>query len=619
MSVSKLLVPVRKCKSLPGWFTWPARPVLASVRNADLLPLEQLSADLRKLLGARPRIIRDAVSPATVRIRRDAGIKGREAYRLNVGSDGIEILSSGDAGAYYAVQTLRDLIRLDGRRLRACRIDDRPDFGRRGVYLDCSRGKVPTVQTVKQLVQRLAHWKTNEFQLYIENVFTFRRHPAIGRGYSPFTPEDLLEIQEFCKLHHVRFVGSLASFGHFEKILKLPDYRHLGELPGHRGHRGGTTLCPHDPGSIRLLADMYDEFVPLFEAGDFNSCCDETWELGRGRSKRRADKIGVGRVHLEFIKKIHKLCEAHGKRMNIWADIILNHPELLPDIPKDIVMLNWGYSSNSKRIGQTRDLHRAGLAFMVCPGVGTWQSHGARLANSMGNIRNFTAAGRRYGAEGVLNTDWGDSLHRNPLGASMHGFAYGAAHGWHGRAVDDAGFTKRFCRQYLGQSTDALARALTTLSQSYVTCGSAVESNMCWLYHALVEPATVAPDTRPPSERLDPSGLRKVVSRLSAPGIWPDAPPEAELFEKLVLREFALAARMDVLAAQRSLVLRKLRRGRHVPAGQLRELADGIAQMAKDFQKLWLARNRQSRLADNMRLFDNARRHLLAAARRGIR
>ncbi len=228
------------------------------------------------------------------------------------------------AGTYYAIQTLRDLTQIFDRTIPAMVIEDEPDFARRGIYHDCSRGKVPKIKTLKELVIRLAHWKINEFQLYIENVFTFKSHPEIGKGYSPFTPEEILELQEHCRNHHVRLVGSLASFGHFEKILALPQYSHLGEMPGFRGFPGGTTLCPADPGSIKLIEELYNDFMPLFDADDFNVCCDETWELGKGRSKKIADRVGVGRVYLDFILKIHRLCNRFGKRMNLWADIVLN-------------------------------------------------------------------------------------------------------------------------------------------------------------------------------------------------------------------------------------------------------------------------------------------------------
>lgn len=617
MSIDDLLVPVRRCRQLRGSFAWPTKPVLAAVRDSDLLPLGQLAVDLRKSLGLKARTVRDAVSPASVRVRRDATIPGRERYRLTITPDGIEILAGDDAGAYYAIQTLRDLA-AGGGKLPACRIDDWPDFDRRAVYEDCSRGKVPTVETIKQLVERLAHWKINEFQLYVENIFTFKRHPAIGRGYSPFRPEDLLEIQEFCKLHHVRFVGSLSSFGHMEKTLKLPGYIHLAEMPGHKGHKGGTTLCPTDPGSIKLVAELYEEFVPLFEAENFNVCCDETWELGRGRSKKRADRIGIAKVYLEFLLKIRKLCGRHGKRMNAWADIILNHPDVIKDVPKDIVMLNWGYRSRSPRIGQTPLLADAGLPFMVCPGTGGWRTHGARIVDPMANVANFVRMGRKCGAQGVLNTDWGDDGHRNMLGGSMHGFAHGAAHSWNGRAVDDGSFTKRFCRQVFGQKDDRLAASLVTLGETYrISGGSGDCSNS--LYSVLVAPAG-RPAGRPAGasgdyiDSTDTAGLRKIISQLSDRVAWPGPNSQAEPFEKLSIQEFELAARMDILAAKRALLLKAIRAGKTPPASKLRALAKDLRRMARDFAKLWLARNRQSRLADNLRLFRKAERHCLDTA-----
>ena len=618
MSVANLLIPVRKHIELAGTFAWSDRPILASVRTADLLPLQQLADDLRKSMHKRARIVRDATSPADVRIRRDSAIKGAEDYRLTIARTGVEILASTDVGAYYGVQTLRDLVALSNGPLHCCRIEDSPDFARRGAYEDCSRGKVPTLDTLKALVERLAHWKINEFQIYVENVFTFRTHPAIGRGYSPFTPADILEIQDFCKLHHVNFVGSLSSFGHMDKILKLKQYRHLAELPGFKGHRGGMTLCATDRRSTALVRDLYREFVPLFEAEDFNVCCDETWELGKGRSKARADKVGAARLYLEFLLKVHKLCKEHGKRMNAWADIILNHPELLPEVPKDIVMLNWGYSANSPRIAQTKLLQRAEVPFMVCPGTGGWQSHGTTLANSIANVTNFTKMGRKCGAEGVLNTDWGDHGHRNFLGVAMHGFAHGAAHSWNGRAVDDKRFTDRFCRLVLGQKDQRLSRSIHMLGQASVISGGGHPCRSS-LYHTLVEPLT-RPQRQTDGEsmihRTDPAGLKKVISQLSSPSIWPDLPRSADRFEKVMLKEYAMAAQMDCIAARRALAGLAIRAGRKIPPTELRALAADMRKMAHQFKTLWLTRNRPSRLADNLRLFENARKDCLQAAKR---
>jgi hexosaminidase len=563
----KLVVPVKKVRLSGGYFRWSKRTVVRVYRNCD--------------------------------------IAGEEAYRLTIREQGIEICAKTEAGAYYAVQTLRELIAIYGEVLPVCRIDDEPDFRRRGVYLDCSRGKVPKLATLKELAVWLSQWKINEIQLYVENVFSFKRHPDIGKGYSPFTPEEILSLQEHCKKHHIRLVGSLSSFGHFEKILSLPKYSHLGEKPGFRGYPGGTTLCPIDPGSIKLIAELYSEFTPLFEAEDFNVCCDETWELGKGRSERKANEIGAGQVYLEFLLKIHRLCEKHGKRMNAWADIVLNHPELLSKLPRDIVLLNWEYEQDGKNIKRTKEIAESGLPLMVCPGTSSWLTHGTRLANSMGNVTNFAAQGRKNHAEGLLNTDWGDNGHRNLLGVSLHGFAHGAANAWNGKAADNERFTENFCRQAFGQRDNRMAKAIRLLGSTYITCGKTVP-NKSLLFMSFFEPMLKNNTIETSAiDLMSEKGLRQIAEELSDDKLWPSVKPMGD-FEQSALKELKLAARMDCLASKRALAAKALRAGKKVRSSELRKLSRQMRDIGKDFRGLWLARNKISRLNDNMRLFNRA-------------
>jgi hypothetical protein len=606
MSLDDLLIPVREVELLEGVLRWPRRVELRAEIHGTEEPLAVFGRELEALLPRRPE------GQATVRVRWKevhARVALVEPYSLVVRPDGVEIIAASSTGGYYGIQTLRDLLVACGREVPCCVIDDRPDFRRRGVYHDCSRGKVPTLATLKALVERLAHWKINELQLYVENVFTFRKHPAIGVGYSPFTPEEITQLQEHCKLHHVELVGSLASFGHMERILELDEYKHLGEMAGFRGLPGGTTLCPLDPGSIALVADLYAEFLPLFEARDFNVCCDETWELGRGRSKSEAQRVGVGRLYLDFLLKLYELCQRHRKRMNAWADIVLEHPELLGDLPKDVVMLNWDYSPGGARIGRTGEIRQAGLPLMVCPGTNGWVSHGTRLSMAMGNVAEFAAEGRKWGAEGLLNTDWGDGGHRNPLGASLHGFAHGAAHAWHGAGVDDATFTERFCRQAFAQPDGHLADYIRVLGETYRLSG-AENPYASSLYLALVEPL-LPPDGAPRRaiDGISADGAGEIIEKLTAAAAGlPDPAEQRDVFEALALRELALAGQMDVLACRRVLAAKDLRAGESVDPQTLRELAEETKRLAGDFEALWLARSKPSHLCDNLALLEEARR-----------
>lgn len=611
---SQLPIPLKKVICTEGVFSWPDKPLLVSERLGDRIPLEQLQRKLKKYLKVNSRIVYNAFGPAPLRIRRDPAFKQAEAYRITITQEGIQIITGSDAGAYYAIQTLCDLVTLCGGVLPSCRIEDAPDFNRRGVYHDCSRGKVPTLDTLKQLIERLAHWKINELQLYIENVFTFARYPEIGKGDSPLTANEILLLQAHCRKHHVRLVGSLASFGHMEKILSLPAFQHLGELPGFRKHPGGTCLCPTDPGSIKLISELYAELMPLFSNPNFNVCCDETWELGRGRSKRKAEQVGVGQIYLDFFLEIHRLCEKHGKRMNAWADIVLKYPELLGQLPKDITLLNWEYEHNGPNLKRTQEVSDSGIDVMVCPGTSSWLTHGSRLPNSMKNIKSFAAQGRKYRAEGILVTDWGDRGHRNFLGVSLHAFAHGAAHAWYGRGVDDERFTENFCRSMFGQTDSKLAKAITMLGNTYLSCG-ATAPNRSVLFDALYEPIQVEPEIASSAiDRMTEKGLQKIVNSLSSNSLWPSISANLPEFERIALKEMNLAADMDSLAAKRTLAVKQIRRGRTVQRSHFVRLARQIESITSRFSELWLVRNKRSRLSDNTRLFRKIQREMLTVA-----
>lgn len=596
----RFLVPPKSIVQGDGSFTLSDDVTIAGIHAVDRIPALQLIGELSKH-GCRARFSTNTTA-AEVVVRRDRSVRDPEGYRLNVSESGVSISSSTDAGAYYAIQTLRELIRAERRTIPFVAIEDTPTFARRGFYLDCSRGKVPTVATVKELVERLAAWKINELQLYIENVFTFAKHPRIGEGFSPYTPEDIRAIQEHCRLHHVNLVPSLTSLGHFEKILMLPGYENLGELPGFHGHPGGTTLNPLDPESVALLDDMYDEFLPLFDAEDFNACGDEPWELGQGRSKEKAEKLGVGRVYLDFILELRKLSLARGKRMNMWGDIVLKHPEIIPEIPPEVVLLNWDYSPNGSMMLRTNEFADAGLPLVCCPGTNGWQSHGTRLKMSMRNIHQFAQIAAEHHAEGILNTDWGDGGHRNTLGVSLHGIAYGAACSWNPADVagpDDDTFTGTFTFHVYGDTKGQVVPVIETIGDDDLGH---------WAYHAIVESLresqglgtgfaqgrAVIDDVS-----LTDDEIAAKIEKAKALTVHIET-QRLPSFEAVALDEMALANRMNHAALVRTRIARRVRAGTPVAPAEANAHATELDSIIADLERLWMIRNRRSRLQDNL-------------------
>ncbi len=116
--------------------------------------------------------------------------------------------------------------------------------------------------------------------------------------------------------------------------------------------------------------------------------------------------------------------------MQFWGDIILKYPELIPELPEDVIALDWGYEQDHPFEKETQLFSDAGIPYYVCPGTSSWNSIGGRVNNMLGNCRNAVHFGLAHGASGFLNTDWGDYGHWQQLPISYPGLICGAALCW---------------------------------------------------------------------------------------------------------------------------------------------------------------------------------------------
>ena len=128
--------------------------------------------------------------------------------------------------------------------------------------------------------------------------------------------------------------------------------------------------------------------------------------------------------------KLHETAVEKNKKMMMWADIVMRHPELIPQIPKDITLLDWGYESSYPYERHCKTLQASGLDYMVCPGTNSWTSITGRTDNMLATIETATTNGLKYGAKGMLITDWGDMGHWQYLPVSYAGYVAGAALSW---------------------------------------------------------------------------------------------------------------------------------------------------------------------------------------------
>ena len=434
-----------------GIFILPARAQLyldaALPRDTVLLPVAERLQSAAKAVAVELELITGPAKlpRAAVHISFNPHApKNSGGYLLEINAQGISLGYRDEAGLRAGVATLRQLLREYGRQLPCLSIRDYPDFAKRGLMLDVSRGRVPRLETLLELASHLADFKINELQLYTEHTFAYRNYEPVWRHWSPLTGEEILKLDAHCRRLGIELVPNQNSFGHLRYWLAYPPLKKLAETPEPWPDQGGAflrhpaTLAPNHPGTLPFLRELYDELLPYFTSNRLNVGCDETWDLGRGQSKALCEKQGKGRVYLDFLKKIHRETSARNKQMLFWGDIILHYPELVKELPKDVVALNWGYEANHPFDKEAAIFAKSKVPFYVCPGTSTWMSLLGRHDNAFTNLQRAAVIGRKHGALGYLNSDWGDGGHLQPLAVSYLPYLLGAAVSWCAATYDEA-------------------------------------------------------------------------------------------------------------------------------------------------------------------------------------
>ncbi|MBR4946491.1 MAG: family 20 glycosylhydrolase, partial [Kiritimatiellae bacterium] len=361
-----------------------------------------------------------------------------EAFSFVVMPTQVAIRAASEEGLFRSCAWLRRAL-TEGR--LACGVgEDGPDLAVRGVMLDVSRNRVYCVKTLCEVVDWMAQLGLNQLELYFENVFAYRDHAAVWAQTSPYTPADLAALEAYCAARFVHLVPNQNTLGHFERWLKHPDYLRYAELPqgGARTPWGSiqahpTGLFAADEATRTFVKGLLEELLPCFpKATRVNLGGDEVFDLGQGRSNT-TDKAGL---YLGYMREMAAVAKRHGKQPELWADMLLRHPEMIPHAKAmlpEAMWVVWGYEASDPLVAQVARLRQEGLRVMVAPGTSSWRSFCGRTTNMVANIRAAAAAE----AEGLLLTDWGDAGHWQPLSVTLPALVLAAALAWRRTAEPD--------------------------------------------------------------------------------------------------------------------------------------------------------------------------------------
>ncbi len=533
--------------------------------------------------------------PLSLRIESETNLP-LEGYRIRVDRDGVDIVASNRKGAFWAFQTLRQLVDPVLGVLPCVRIVDAPDLPVRGFMLDISRDKIPTLATIRATVDQLAAFKINHFELYVEGFsFAYPSFPETWTQETPLTPADYEAIDAYCSEREIDFVPNQNGFGHMSAWLQRPEFRTLAECEeGYTAwgfHFPPSTLNPLDPRSFDLVRQMYGDMLPHVRSPWFHINGDEPFELGLGKSKAMVDAVGKEQVYVDFIRKLCGEVRAAGKTPMLWGDVLIHHPEAIAKLPSDILFVDWGYDFDYPFASHATMLAASGVSFLMAPGTSSWNSFASRWHDMTKSTQNAADAAKRNDGQGILTTDWGDFGHLQYWPFSWPGLLYAAGCGW-GEAPSENGVIAAIDRFFAPEGAGAIGRAVVALAK-YSQLEGGVTYNSTKAFHAFmyVDPTERTDATAKASilqgalagSRIEPENAEKIlVSLNSIRHQLTDTPSSLVLEEVLQTIDFIETGVCVNLALNLG----------DSDGSRRRRATELLAKIIPTHERLWLTRNR---------------------------
>lgn len=361
-------------ESFPGQYFFPAKPVIRLEPYSESL-YRSVMAVFAGLSGCQPWIDEESDYPVNLLIKTDMQTLSKDAYELSIGSRGITILASTEAAAFYALNTLLQLLPAklnpEGAMLQSVEILDEPRFQWRGLMLDVSRHFF-TKQEVMAYIDLMSKYKFNLLHLHLTDDNGWRleikslpkltsvgawraeRHglfgdralvkpgePATYGGF--YTHEDIREIIAYAAVRHVDILPEIEMPGHamaaiaaypelsctHEKVYVNPG-TNFSEWYGNGKFKMlvDNTFNPADEKVYEFVDKVLTEVAALFPfpyihiGGD--ECYHGYWEKNAAVKKlmQKEQLKDVLEVQSYFIKRVNKIVQSKGKKLIGWDEIL---------------------------------------------------------------------------------------------------------------------------------------------------------------------------------------------------------------------------------------------------------------------------------------------------------
>ncbi len=335
----------------------PQLKFLSEYTSATIQSLNKLKLTVKTRIGTQP-------NNQSINLMLDGNANtSKEGYLLNVTSSVITISGATSKGIFYGVQSLLQLIPIDGdSKIQALQIQDEPRFGWRGLLLDVSRHFF-TIDEVKRLIDQMVAYKFNLLQLHLTDDQGWRveikklpeltrigawRVPRTGLWWDRkppydgeeatyggfYTQEQIKDLVAYASKRNVDILPEIEVPGH--SLAAIASYPYLSSSksgakvnPGSQFYKiEDNTLCVGRESTFEFLTIVFSEIAELFPfeyihiGGD--ECYKGFWKNCDDCQKRMKDNGLKDENELQsyFIRRLESILQEKGKKLIGWDEIL---------------------------------------------------------------------------------------------------------------------------------------------------------------------------------------------------------------------------------------------------------------------------------------------------------
>ena len=341
-------------------------------------------------------------------------VSGSDCLKIMADSTGYRISFGSKAEFFRALALLIDMLRNGKTEIS---LTEKAHFDTCGVMVDVSGDSVLLVDTVKDLIERMALMGLNMLMLYTEDIYEMEKYPWFGYMRGAYTKQELKEIDAYGQQFGVELIPCIQTLGHLKTALRWP---YAAEMMDQQ-----DVLMIDNPKTYEFVDEMLKTMSECFASRRIHIGMDETVGMGLGKYLLYNGYTPAYELFTRHIQKVTELTEKYGYKPMIWSDMFfrLGLPQndysidaQIPSdaaqkLPENIQMVYWDYCvEDSKVIRTIMDRHDIlGREVVYAGGVWSWNRIAVNMKKTINTARVQLGVSKEKGLKTVMTTIWGNS------------------------------------------------------------------------------------------------------------------------------------------------------------------------------------------------------------------